>query len=280
MNPFLMRNVAIGVLLAFLSGHALAQSTDNSRGVRIIDGPETPAAAPPPALEAPAAAPSAPLVPPPKSAVTAPPQMSPPPLAPPQAVRPPQAPAAPSVAVHPPLPTLETSDLAVTNPADLSIDILPGPHIPVGSRVSFRISTKRAGYLILLDVDSSGKLTQIYPNPASLLSSGNIRPQANFVKPGKPIQIPSMLEPFAGLEFVATPPLGTAMVVAVLSDQPVQIVDLPDIPMSIVGKASSLAFLSKLATDLRIPVAGSETKLQQPKWSFDAKFYQIAQAGN
>ena len=275
MNPFLMRNIAIGVLLAFLSGHALAQGTDNSRGVRIIDGPETPAAAPPPALEAPAAAPSAPLVPPPKSAVTAPPQMSPP-----QALRPPLAPAAPSVAVHPPLPTLETSDLAVTNPADLSIDILPGPHIPVGSRVSFRISTKRAGYLILLDVDSSGKLTQIYPNPASLLSSGNIRPQANFVKPGKPIQIPSMLEPFAGVEFVATPPLGTAMVVAVLSDQPVQIVDLPDIPMSIVGKASSLAFLSKLATDLRIPVAGSETKLQQPKWSFDAKFYQIAQAVN
>jgi len=279
-----MRNVAIGVLLALLSGHALAQSTDNSRGVRIIDGPETPAAAPPPALEAPATAPAAPLVPPPKSAVTAPPQMSPPPLAPPQApsqaLKPPQAPAAPSVAVHPPLPTLETSDLAVTNPADLSIDILPGPHIPVGSRVSFRISTKRAGYLILLDVDSSGKLTQIYPNPASLLSSGNIRPQANFVKPGKPIQIPSMLEPFAGLEFVATPPLGTAMVVAVHSDQPVQIVDLPDIPMSIVGKGSSLAFLSKLATDLRVPVTGSESKLQQPKWSFDAKFYQIAQAGN
>ena len=39
MNPFLMRNFTIGVLLAFLSGHALAQSTDNSRGVRIIDGP-------------------------------------------------------------------------------------------------------------------------------------------------------------------------------------------------------------------------------------------------
>jgi hypothetical protein len=159
-------------------------------------------------------------------------------MSPPAALQPPLAPAVPSVVA---LPTLEASNLAVTNPANLSIDILPGPHIRVGSRVSFRISAKRPGYLILLDVDSSGK--------------------------------PRM-------EFVATPPLGVAMVVAVLSDQPVQIVDLPDIPMSIVGQAESLAFLSKLATELRVPVSGSETRLQQPRWSFDAKFYQIAQAAN
>ena len=263
----LMQNAKVGALLvALVAAPNLAQSEDSSRGVRIIDGPAaaTPTPEVPPTALPPAAA---------SPAGTAPQQVSPP-----SAVKAPQAPAASSAAILPSLPAPGTAGLAVSNPADLSIEIVPGPHIPVGSRVSFRISTKKAGYLILLDVDSTGKLTQIYPNPGSLLAAGSARPKANYVQAGKPIQIPSVIEP--GFEFIATPPLGTAMVVAVLSDQPVQIVDLPDIPMSIAGQAASLTFLSKLTTELRIPSAGGDGRLQQPRWSVDAKFYSIAQAAN
>ena len=55
-----------------------------------------------------------------------------------------------------------------------------------------------------------------------------------------------------GFEFVASPPLGSAMVVALLSDQPVQLIDLPDMPPSLVGQNSAVGFLSKLASELRI----------------------------
>ncbi|HYW59203.1 MAG TPA: hypothetical protein VE909_01685, partial [Xanthobacteraceae bacterium] len=38
------------------------------------------------------------------------------------------------------------------NPAELAIEILPGANIAPGSKVSFLITTKKAGYLILVDV--------------------------------------------------------------------------------------------------------------------------------
>lgn len=166
----------------------------------------------------------------------------------------------------------------VANPAELTLEMLPETSIAVGSRVTFRISAKKPGYVILVDVDANGKLTQIYPSP-SLLMSGRTKPNTNLVRPGKPIQIPSPVEPFMGFEFVAAPPLGTAMVVAILSDQPVQLVDLPDVPGSLVGQGAALAFLSKLADELMIPSErDNDNRLRRPNWSMNAKFYEIRQA--
>ena len=69
-------------------------------------------------------------------------------------------------------------------------------------------------------------------------------------------------------------PLGVAMIVAILSDRPVQILDLPDVPASLTGQAEALAFLTKFAKELRIPHA-DDGRLQEARWSFDAKFYAI-----
>jgi len=175
------------------------------------------------------------------------------------------------------LPTLDGS-IAVANPAELSVDILPGPDLKVGARVAFRINTKQAGYLILVDVDSSGKLTQIFPNPMSLMSAASNRldPHANYIKPGKPIHIPdAKVALTGGYEFVASPPLGTAMVVAILSDRPVQLVDLPDVPAALVGQSAALAYLNKVAGELRVPPADGSGPPLEPKWSLNAKFYAI-----
>jgi hypothetical protein len=160
------------------------------------------------------------------------------------------------------------------NSAGLSIEMLPDTTAPVGSRVSFRIASKKAGYLILVDVDANGKLTQIYPNPASLIE-GIGKPTSNFLRPNRPVQIPSPIPPYAGFEFIVSPPVGSAMVVAILSDRPVQMVDLPDIPSSLVGRGEAADFVSKIAKELRIPAARVENSLQQPTWSLSAKFYEI-----
>jgi len=163
------------------------------------------------------------------------------------------------------------------NSAGLSIEMLPEKTVPVGSRVSFRIASKKAGYLILVDMDANGKLTQIYPNPASLIE-GLGKPTANFLRPNKPVQIPSPIEPYAGFEFIVSPPSGPAMVVAILSDRPVQMVDLPDIPISLVGRGEAADFVSKVAKELRIPASRDDKILQQPTWSLAAKFYEIKKA--
>jgi hypothetical protein len=168
-----------------------------------------------------------------------------------------------------------SSGLKVPNPAGVSMQILPGPDFAVGSRVSFQISSKKAGYLILVDVDATGKLVQIYPNPMALLAPGGVRGNVNFLRPGKAFRIPDRENPYSGFEFVASPPSGTAMVVAILSDRPVQRVDLPDIPGSLAGSASAVDYLTRLANELRIPDAGGSGRLEEPHWSFDAKFYAI-----
>jgi Domain of unknown function (DUF4384) len=284
MTLFRTRHVSSGALFAlfWILAPAIAQDEDSSRSVRIIDGSTIPT--PPPSTASPPQSrvePSAPATQPgsppgPKGEVPGALATSPN-LAPPTA-----QPGVPPVVTFSPSPTpLSTPSghgiPVVANPAELSIEMLPETSIAIGSRVSFRISAKKPGYLILVDVDSTGKLTQIYPSPASLMA-GRGKPNANFVKPGKPIQIPSPLEPYAGFEFVASPPPGTAMVVAILCDQSVQMVDLPDIPGSLAGQTAALALLSKLAGELRIPSARyDEGRLQRPTWSLSARFYEIRQ---
>lgn len=188
----------------------------------------------------------------------------------------PQAAPEPGVSAAPPtsgaeLPTVE---LKADNPAGLSVEILPGPELRAGAPVAFRVTSRKRGYLILVDVDATGKLTQIYPNRNSLLSERG-RETSNLIKPGQTVTVPDRNNPWAGFEFVASPPEGVAMVVAILSDRPVQMIDLPDVPVQFTGRVAALQYVTDLTRDLRIPSAAASGALQEAKWSFDAKFYLI-----
>lgn len=160
----------------------------------------------------------------------------------------------------------------VANPAELSVEMLPGYSVSVGTRVAFHVTSKKAGYVVLFDVDSAGRLTQIYPNTASLVRSG--RPNGNYIKAGGTLTIPLATDPYAGVEYVVSPPGGQAMVVAILSAQPVQIMDLPDVPPEVKSQSAALAFLAKWTAELRIPDA-TTSELRPGTWSFDAKPYLI-----
>jgi hypothetical protein len=167
-----------------------------------------------------------------------------------------------------------SQSIKVANSAELNVEILPGLEIALDSKVSFQITTKKAGYLILFDVDATGKLTQIYPNPMSLMAKSG-RGRDNFIRPGKPIHLPESRDALSGFEFVASPPLGTAMIVAFLSDRPVQMMDLPNVPSALLGSASAAELLSKFADDLRISDPSGKDTLQEAHWSMDVKFYAI-----
>jgi hypothetical protein len=245
-----------------LAQHAVA-------AVLILEGAPAPSAAPRPANPAPA-----------QDEPPAPVQSKPaPPAAPaeggiltpataPATATPPAAAAAPA---SPPAP-VDLGTVKVANSAEVSIEMLPGQTVSVGSRVSFRVTSKKAGYLVLVDVDATGHLTQIYPNTSSLVRAA--RPNGNYIKPGGTLTIPVASDPYAGaVQYVVTPPNGQAMIVAILSAQPVQILDLPDVPPDIKGPSGMLAFLSKWTSELRIPDDSSQ--LREAKWSFNAKSYTI-----
>ena len=135
----------------------------------------------------------------------------------------------------------------------------------------FESRSKKAGYVVLVDIDANGKLTQIFPNVAYLNRASG--PNANYIKPGVPLFVPSPADT-EGIAYVVSPPAGKAMVVAIWSEQAVQMLDLPDIPPELAGRDEALSYLTKWASELRIPESKTN-RLYEARWSFDAKLYSV-----
>jgi Domain of unknown function (DUF4384) len=247
----------------------------------------TPAPAPPPAVAMPPPPTLTPAPPPPAVAMPPSPTRPPPATAmPPPAALPPALPPAaampPPSQLSPPPPSLPPAVAATPprflpkadNSAGVALDIQPSPEVQVGGKVTFRVSAKRPGYLILVDVDAAGRVTQIFPNRGSLLKIGS-RENLNLIKPGRAMTIPEPGNAYAGFEFIAAPPTGTAMVVAILSDRPVQMLDLPDVPAEVAGRPEALNYIADAARGLRIASASESRGLLEARWSFDAKLYVV-----
>jgi hypothetical protein len=180
-------------------------------------------------------------------------------------------PATPVPAISPVRLELLNSSVKVENSAGVSLDLIPNLEVIAGSKIGFRITTRKPGYLILVDVNAAGKLTQIFPGTAA--ATRGTRDASNLIRPGRPLTIPQLGSPYAGFEFVAEPPAGIAMVVALLSDKPVQVVDLPDAPAPASSPGDTLKYVRDQARTLKVPSEGGG--LEQPNWSFDGKFYLI-----
>jgi len=253
---------------AFAAARLASAEEDQSRSVTIIEG--APLAVP--AVQLPAAAP-------PDSSTLPPP----PPTDKPSEVRPPappsqSAPQIETVTVPPVAPVLlpdvprkgGPAPIKIANSAELAVEMTPGGTVSIGSRVSFRITSKKAGYVVLFDVDATGKLRQIFPN---FVSPARPRSNANYVKPGVPLLIPSATDALGGVVYVVSPPVGNAMVIAIWSEQAVQVLDLPDVPVDVTSQNEALDYLTKRANELRIP--DTSGRLREANWSFDAKFYAI-----
>src|ERR1700722_4274032 len=163
-------------------------------------------------------------------------------------------------------------NVKIDNAAGLSLDIIPGGEVIAGSKIGFRLATKKPGYLILLNIDAAGKLTQIFPEAPT--ETGPVREAPSLIKPGKPLIIPQVGSPYATFEFIADPPAGGAMVVALLSDKPVQLVDLPNAPPPAFAPGDTLKYVRDQTLTLVVPSRNGD-QLERPKWSFDGKVYLI-----
>jgi hypothetical protein len=162
----------------------------------------------------------------------------------------------------------------IANTADVTLQILSGPEFKAGSKIAFAVKSKKSGYLILVDVDASGKVTQIYPNPISLLHARGLRERSNFITSGHQLNIPDPKDAYAGFEFIATPSKGPSMVVAMLSQRPVQLIDLPDLPPTVTDETAALTYLANVAEGLKIAEHENGT-LSSTTWSFDASAYSV-----
>lgn len=160
----------------------------------------------------------------------------------------------------------------IPNTANVSLQMGPDRSVSVGTKISFRVTTKKAGYLLLVDIDAGGKMSQIFPSPEMIAQSQEAA--TNFIKPGGELLIPNSEAKNRGFEYVITPPLGEAAVVAILSDRRVQILDLPDNAPKQRTEAETISYLTEWTSKLRVPDPGTG-KLLPSNWSFDIKQYSI-----
>lgn len=160
----------------------------------------------------------------------------------------------------------------IPNSAKVSLQMSPDQFVSVGTKISFRVMTKKPGYLLLVDIDADGKMSQIFPSPEMIVQSQEAA--MNFIKPGEELLIPDAAAKQRGFEYVITPPLGEAAVVAILSDRRVQIIDLPDNAPKQRTEAETISYLTGWTSELRVPDPGTG-KLQPSNWSFDIKQYSI-----
>jgi hypothetical protein len=161
---------------------------------------------------------------------------------------------------------------ASRNAAALSLQMLPDTNVDVGVKITFVATAKKPGYLLLLDIDATGKMSQIFPTPEMIVQSEEAA--INFVKPGDRLTIPNLMARKSGFEYVVTPPVGQAAVVAILSERRVQILDLPDELQKPHATADVISDLSRWTSALRVPDPDTG-KLQPSRWSFDIHSYFI-----
>lgn len=177
---------------------------------------------------------------------------------------------------EPPPPTAAPlTEIKTDNPAGLELAILPNGLLHLGTRVAFTVSTQRPGYLVLVDINAAGTLTQIFPNMLSLSRTGGNVAAANLLKPGVPLSVPNLKNPLAHFIFTADLPRGTGAIVAILSDRPVQIIDLPEIPDAPLAIQAAVDALETSVSSLKIASAGEDGKFTQGSWSYAAMPYRI-----
>jgi hypothetical protein len=159
----------------------------------------------------------------------------------------------------------------IPNTAGVSLQMSPGQSVNVGTKISFRVTTRKPGYLLLIDIDANGNMSQIFPSPEMIVQSQDAA--RNFIKPGEELLIPNAEARKRSFDYVITPPTGEAAVVAILSERRVQILDLPDTQKPRT-EAETISYLTEWTSGLRVPDSGTG-KLQPSNWSFDIKPYSI-----
>ena len=160
------------------------------------------------------------------------------------------------------------------NAAGLALKVAPPGVIPLGSGLKFVVSTRKRGYLILMTVDPTGDVRQIFPAiPADGLPVG-ATDETNALKPGRPMIVPDAGNALGRFELVASMP-GACAVIALLSPVPVQLVSLSEVSSASPYVRKVVDGVFEMVKSLRIAPRNERAALAAPKWSMLAEIYQV-----
>jgi len=169
------------------------------------------------------------------------------------------------------------------NAAGVAVDFVEGTQLKVGQLAHYRVITRKPGYLVLLDVAPDGKVTQVFPNEASLRGPTGSRRTSNLVPADRPLLVPDPTNPYDATQYEIDPPAGEGRLIAVLSKEPIRAVPLsprpapsrtPTLSPRPAEGASGSDLVTQIAEELiREPVIAG--KVQTREWSVAIKPYRI-----
>ena len=133
----------------------------------------------------------------------------------------------------------------------VELDIEPDTALPVGSSVDVVVESDRDGHLVLLDIDPSGRMVQIFPNK---FSERNGVP--DHIRAGRPLRVPGAS---GGFRFSVEPPAGAGMLLAIVAERSVHLAALVSRHKDLAVIERPSAYLVELNEALRA-TAGAEWK--------------------
>ncbi len=170
------------------------------------------------------------------------------------------------------------------NQAQLRLQMVPCTLCRLGDTMQIRVTSREDGFLFLLDINSAGQLTRIFPNKytkpqssrrglsriPSKYNKSPLRP--GYVKAGQTVIIP---DDNYGFDFTATEPVGKGLVVALLVEQDfVYNVALPD-EFETIQATEAYATLQRLNKYLNEMLETDDNIGRPVRWSITTLDYEI-----
>lgn len=112
----------------------------------------------------------------------------------------------------------QAEQLIAQDERGVRLDIEPGTVLPVGGTVDIVVESDRDGHLVLLDIDSGGRMVQIFPNGFSERKGVSDR-----IRAGQTLRVPGA---DGGFRFSVEPPAGAGMVLAIVAERSPQLTGL------------------------------------------------------
>ena len=168
----------------------------------------------------------------------------------------------------------KTAPANVDNSARLDIRITPSSPVRLGSQLQLIVSTRQRGYLVVLAVDPTGDVKQIFPSITGDGLPYGATDQTNALKPGRPMMVPDPANVLANFELFAAA-TGTSAVIAVLSPIPVQLVSLTELPSASADVPTVVQNVFDMVKSLRVAPRNERAALAAPRWSMMAVSYQV-----
>ncbi len=153
------------------------------------------------------------------------------------------------------------------NSAQVSLRIREGRRLRLGDTVTIECRSNKSGYLILLDINAKGEMLQIFPNRYSTPTANN------FVPAHRAVVIPG---PDWGFTIEAQPPLGKSKLIAIFTEDKVEMNDLLGMHKDLEVIAEPTTYLADVTRRLQSVWVGDEVN-RAVRWSKAVFEYSIGQ---